>query len=73
MIRGLHLRQDYRFTYKNHRGEVSERHVRFEGVDYGSNDFHTEPQFFLHCFCYDKNAPRSFAVSDIDVRSVVPA
>lgn len=54
-----------RFPYKNHRGENAIREVIFHGIDYGSNEWYPEAQFFLRCYDPQKGA-RSFAIANID-------
>lgn len=56
---------DVRFTYKNWKGEVAERHVRPDQIFYGKNEFHPEPQWLLVGFDFDKKAVRTFAMKDI--------
>lgn len=53
------------FTYRNHRGEVEPRAVELIGVDYGSNEWYPEPQWFLRGRDMLKNAERSFAFANI--------
>ncbi len=56
-----------RFTYKNYRGEVSEREVAPEigSLQYGSNEYHPEPQYLISGWDMQKNARRTFAMKDI--------
>jgi predicted DNA-binding transcriptional regulator YafY len=54
-----------RFTYRNYRGEVGERHVIPRGIFFGATEYHPEPQWLLSAFDVDKGAPRTFAVRDI--------
>ena len=53
------------FTYKNWKGETSQRTVYIEKFAYGNNQWHKEEQFFLIGFDVDKMAVRNFAVKDI--------
>lgn len=53
------------FTYKNHRGETSVRLVGPIMIAFGSNQFHTEPQWLLHAFDFQKREERTFAMKDI--------
>lgn len=53
------------FTYENHRGETSVRLVRPIMIAFGSNEYHTEPQWLLHGFDINKGAERTFAMKDI--------
>jgi hypothetical protein len=56
---------DIRFIYKNWRGETRERHVRPIGYDYGSNEWHPEPQWFLVGIDTETGEKRNFALKDI--------
>lgn len=61
-----------RFKYKNHRGETRIRSAIVIYFQLGVTPYHgEEPQFFLHAFDIEKNAPRSFAVKDISELAVV--
>lgn len=51
--------------YTNHRGERHFRTIEPKKLTYGISPYHTEPQWFLIAFDYDKNAERSFAMKDI--------
>lgn len=69
---GLHIPSDeaytapaMRFIYKNWEGEVRERHVRPKGYDYGSNEWHPEPQWFLVGIDVETGNERYFAMKDI--------
>jgi len=53
------------FTYKNYRGEVSERKICSSRLEYGTTEFHPEPQWFLTAWDYDKQEHRSFALKDM--------
>ncbi len=53
------------FTYKNYRGEVSERRVEPQQFMYGKNIWHHEEQWFLRAMDLDKGEIRNFAVKDI--------
>lgn len=53
------------FTYKNHRGETSVRLVHPIMIAFGSNEYHTEPQWLLHGWDCQKHAERTYAMKDI--------
>ena len=53
-----------RFIYTNWKGNVSERHVTPITIDWGSTEWHPEPQWLLHAFDLDKGAERHFALKD---------
>jgi hypothetical protein len=55
------------FTYLNHEGKLETREATFLGIDYGSNSWYPERQFFLRCKAHDRGgAERSFAIAKID-------
>lgn len=53
------------FTYKNWRGEVSERRALVEVFTFGATEYHDEPQMLMEAFDLDRMAHRTFAVKDI--------
>lgn len=59
------MKTEVTFTYKNHRGETSVRLVRPIMIAFGSNEFHSEPQWLLHGWDLSKEAERTFAMKDI--------
>lgn len=52
-------------TYTNYRGERSERRVVPERIWFGSTDWHPGPQWLMDAFDLDREAMRSFAMTDI--------
>lgn len=65
------------FWYKNHRGEVSHRHVIPHSIRFGSTPYHKEPQWLLETFDVQKRDYRTFALSEIyleesDAKKAVP-
>lgn len=57
-----------RFFYKNHRGEVEERHVVPESIEFNlayHGDFHPQPGWVLNGFCLDRKARRTFLLANI--------
>lgn len=54
-----------RFTYRNHRGEISQRRAVFLRIDFRSTPYHSKPQYILHGVDLDKGAERGFALKDI--------
>ena len=52
-------------TYKNYRGEVSQRRLGVEHIWFGTSEWHTEPQWFLHALDIDKHEFRDFAMRDM--------
>jgi len=53
------------FTYRNYRGEVSERVVIPLQLGFGCNEWHPVPQYLLKAFDCEKKAERWFAMNDI--------
>lgn len=51
-------------TYRNYRGEVSERTITPKRVWYGSTEWHPEPCWLLTAHDHDKGADRDFALAD---------
>lgn len=58
------------FDYENYRGETSLRTVRFEGLDYGDNEWYPQRQWFMRTHDLDKDAARSFALAKIDAEAI---
>lgn len=55
-----------RIMYTNYKGERAARHVIPMGLEYGHNQWHPEPQWFLRVFDLDKMAERTYAIKDIE-------
>ena len=53
------------FTYRNYRGEVSERRVIPGEIYYGNTEFHEDDQWLLRAYDLGKESYRDFAVADI--------
>lgn len=51
--------------YRNYRGEASVRRIRPERIWYGTDEWHTSPQWFIDAMDLEKQEVRSFAVRDI--------
>jgi hypothetical protein len=51
--------------YRNHRGDVTVRHVVPCGIWHGATEWHPEPQWLMQVIDLDKNAYRTFAMRDI--------
>lgn len=57
------------FSYKNYKGKFSRRRAILIGVFWGSNQWHSEPQWLVKGEDLDKKAVRTYALKDIrDVR-----
>lgn len=54
------------FRYKNYRGDVSERHVIAQSVQFAATEWHPEPQWLLEGFDVEKRAVRKFAMRDME-------
>lgn len=70
MIQPFHAGHQISFPYTNHRGETRVRVAEILGVDYGSNEWYPEPQWFLRCTDLEKNVTRSFALARIDPQEI---
>ncbi len=55
-----------RFRYVNHRGQDELRDVVFRGLDYGSNEWYPDKQWFMRCYDVERDAYRSFALARIE-------
>lgn len=56
--------QPISLTYRNWRGEISERTITPKRIWFGSTEWHTEPQWLITAFDLDKQADRDFALKD---------
>ena len=54
-----------KFDYVNYRGELSHRRVIVHSVNYGSTEWHIEPQWLLYALDVEKNEFRDFAMKDM--------
>jgi hypothetical protein len=52
-------------VYTNWRGETATRRIRPIGVHYGATEWHSEPQWLLRAFDFDRGAVRDFALGGI--------
>lgn len=62
---------DLRFTYRNWRGEIRERHALPLTVWFGSTDYHPDPQWLMAAVDLERpdGQTRDFAMRDmVDVR-----
>lgn len=57
-------------TYKNWRGDTSERSIRLHRVWYGSTEYHKTPCLLLSGFDLDKNQNRDFKLADFDMSTI---
>jgi len=55
----------YEMDYINYRGEKSRRLIRFMWFEYGDNEWHKTPQFFMVAEDVAKGKTRYFATKDI--------
>ena len=53
------------FKYINYKGEYSHRRVKIIAIEFTSTPYHQRSQFLLRGIDLDKEAERSFAMSDI--------
>lgn len=54
-----------RIRYKNYRGETAIRNIRPCRIWFGATSWHPTPQWLMDAIDIDKDAERSFALSDI--------
>ena len=55
-----------KFEYKNHRGEVTQREIIPDSLEWIDNPgYNYQPGWFLSGFDFDKQARRSFALCNI--------
>lgn len=55
-----------KFEYKNHRGEVTQREIILDALEWiNAPGFYYQPGWFLSGFDCDKQARRSFALCNI--------
>lgn len=59
------------FLYENYKGKTAERDVILLGLNYGSNEWYPEDQWFIHCWDNHKQACRSFALAKINPRGII--
>lgn len=61
--------------YTNYRGERSERRIEPlpDGLFFGSNEFHREPQWLLRAVDVEKAALRTFALRDVHAWGPAPS
>ena len=53
------------FDYVNYKGESSHRKVQVDQIEFGTNEWHKEPQWLMHAYDFDKNENRAFAMRDM--------
>ena len=53
------------FTYTNWKGETATRRAIFSLLQWGSNEWHPEPQLLVCGYDLDKKAPRTYALKDM--------
>lgn len=51
-------------SYRNYRGEVSERTITPKNIWFGATEWHPEPQWLLTAYDHDKQADRDFSLRD---------
>ncbi len=57
--------QTVSIVYTNWKGETAVRRITPHAIRYAATVWHPEPQWLLDAWDWDKNAPRSFAMKDI--------
>lgn len=61
----MDIRRAVTIDYTNYRGVRSDRRIIPIGISYGSNEWHTEPQWLLTAVDVDTGEQRVFAIKDI--------
>jgi predicted DNA-binding transcriptional regulator YafY len=61
----LDQRKAIGILYRNYRGETAERKIVPQRLWFGATEWHPEEQWLLDAIDLDKQAPRSFALRDI--------
>ena len=56
---------DVEIDYTNHRGERRKRSIRPIKLTWGLSEWHEGSQWILLAHCFEKNAPREFAMASI--------
>ena len=56
-----------KIQYKNWRGVIAEREILPRRCYFGSNEWHTENQWLMTAWDVQKDAMRTFAMSDITI------
>jgi predicted DNA-binding transcriptional regulator YafY len=62
-------RPPFEFNYVNHRGQYEHRSVIPLFVWYGSTEYHTDKQWFMHAYDMGRKAERDFAMDDMIIRA----
>ena len=60
-------------TYRNYRGEVSERTITPLSIRWGVTEWHPVPGWLLTAFDHGKQADRDFALADCQFAALTPA
>lgn len=61
----VNLLSDIQFDYVNYKGIKGKRDVKVWNIYFGSTDFHTESQWLMKAWDYDKQDIRIFAMKDM--------
>lgn len=59
--------QHLSILYTNYQGETTSRYILPLDVHFGSNIWHSQPQWLLHAYDFDKHSLRDFAIKDIKI------
>ncbi len=57
--------QAIEILYTNYRGETSRRVIIPAAIRFGATEYHPDPQWLLDAYDVDKQAERTFALSDV--------
>lgn len=61
----MHPRDYVEIDYTNYRGERGKRVVRVFQFYFGSNEWHTEPQWLFRAYCVKSGEGRDFAMAGL--------
>lgn len=61
----VNLLSDIQFDYVNWKGIKSKRDVKVWNIYFGSTEFHSEQQWLMEAWDYDKQDVRIFAMKDM--------
>lgn len=66
-IQSLMQQLSIKFTYKNYKGVIAERHVVPKNIFYGGSDYHSGQgdKLFLNAYDLEKETTRHFLIEDI--------
>lgn len=64
-MRPSNLKIDVQIDYTNYRGKRATRRIKPICMKFGANQWHTEPQYLMLAYDYEKESLREFVMKDI--------